>query len=367
MIQTFLGLVVVFLVYLVGRTFLSETGLLYAIFLVAFDPSLANMQMLILTESLFTVLLISVVYVSVKVIQDPFVKYGYFFAGMLVALATLVRPVSYFLFPLILLFFVGFQLKKGLDYRKVLYHLALLAVPFLLFVGGWQLRNYMVAGGFELSRITGINLLFYNAAGVVAEEKGISLEQAQEELGYHSYRRIHPEVRGLSDMKLNSRLKREALHIILKHPLIYFKVHVRGMRNFLISTRLSSMFVLLGKYQHGRISRAFREMKFFEFLEFVFSKGLVLFLMTLSNLIWFAAMFGPILFCFLFRTNVPGWDEKAGLTIFYLVLICVYFLVISGGPPGGARLKSPIIPLLSLLSGCGLQLILEKFRKWKMA
>ena len=251
-----------------------------------------------------------------------------------------------------------------MGYKSILYQSLLFVIPFLVFVGGWQIRNYVRAGDFELSRITGINLLFYNAAGVVAEKEGIPFKQAQNKLGYLDYRKIHSEAGNLSDMELSTRFKREGMQIILNNPYIYFKVHLRGMYNFLVSTGVSSLFVLLQKYQHGRILASFRKMNLINFAKFIFSTGWIVFLITFLNLVWLFVMYVPVLFSFLFKKGCNfkiGEKEKDRTWIIsFLVFVGVYFCVISGGPPGGARLKSPIIPLIALLSGYGIQCLIGK-------
>ena len=52
--------------------------------------------------------------------------------------------------------------------------------PWIILVGGWQLRNYLITGKAEFSYVQGANLLFYRGAGIVAQRDSISFKEAQE-------------------------------------------------------------------------------------------------------------------------------------------------------------------------------------------
>lgn len=72
-IQIMLGFVVIFFAYYLGIYLFSERAALYAAFLVAFDPSLNCMQNMVMTESVFTLVLIIVVFLFfVKVNHFPY-------------------------------------------------------------------------------------------------------------------------------------------------------------------------------------------------------------------------------------------------------------------------------------------------------
>lgn len=100
-VQAGLGILTVLLVYLLGARFLERGPALAAAALTAISPHLAVMSTYILTESLFTLLLVASLYALVAAVQSG--RRSLFVAtGLLWGVCSLVRPTAQF-FPVLLL------------------------------------------------------------------------------------------------------------------------------------------------------------------------------------------------------------------------------------------------------------------------
>jgi 4-amino-4-deoxy-L-arabinose transferase-like glycosyltransferase len=208
-LQILISGVGVWFTYLLGKKLFSEGAGVIAAIAVAIDPLTTWVSQKILADTLFTVLLLGAVLLSIGLLRKP----GWLLAlgfGTVLALATLVKPVSYYLpVPACVLLWAGGVPKKLL--------IGLLA-PVLLLVGGWQARNLATVGTTEFCGIAGTQLLLFRAAFIVASEEHIDLQSAQEKLV-----RALPPPSSMSSAELNRVYFRAAIPIIAAHPLSYSK------------------------------------------------------------------------------------------------------------------------------------------------
>jgi 4-amino-4-deoxy-L-arabinose transferase-like glycosyltransferase len=78
--------------------------------------------------------------------------------GVAIAAATMVRPVTYYLPLLVVGILAYIALRRGMSYRRGLKVLAVFLVPFLVVIGGWQLRNREAVGSWRFSEVEAKNL-----------------------------------------------------------------------------------------------------------------------------------------------------------------------------------------------------------------
>ena len=176
------GLVVLVVALLAARMWSPAAGLVAAL-LVAFDPLQIYTTGTLLSESLDTMLVVLVAACGFRVFADERPLPRWLFAlGTAIALATMVRPVTYYL-PLVVVVLLGYRVGRRPELRRAAMGLfvAFLA-PLVVIVGGWQLRNYNQIGSWRFSGVEAQNLYFYRAAAVVADQDHISLDAAQDKL-----------------------------------------------------------------------------------------------------------------------------------------------------------------------------------------
>ena len=104
--------------------------------------------------------------------------YRYFWAGLLLGIISLVRPVGQFLL-IVSIFILLFSNYAWKDKIKAI-SLFVLAWFFVIF--GWLFRNYLNTNQFVLHSMSGYHFLTYFAAEVEAKNEGISYYKAKNKL-----------------------------------------------------------------------------------------------------------------------------------------------------------------------------------------
>jgi 4-amino-4-deoxy-L-arabinose transferase-like glycosyltransferase len=136
-LQSLLGLTVIPLTYALARRFFGRAASLIAAFLAAASYSLINLGFVLLSEVLYTPILLLLAIALVDAVRNP-TTVRLALAGCLVGVSALVRP-TLMLFPLFAfpLFAIAVGRKRALRCGAVF-----AAVAFLV-MGSWVVRNYV--------------------------------------------------------------------------------------------------------------------------------------------------------------------------------------------------------------------------------
>jgi hypothetical protein len=161
-VQCLLGSLLACMVASVARMLgLSIRGAVLAGVIWALHPGLIVFDCVILTESLFNTAAVTALLFAGRV-RSPL---GLAVCGVLLGLATLVRPLGLLYVPAALAL-----AWPGLRWRW-------LAIPSLILAAGlppslWAWRNASVGEGFRVTTVPEVNLLFYTTAYGISEERG---------------------------------------------------------------------------------------------------------------------------------------------------------------------------------------------------
>ncbi len=138
-LQLILGVLVVYLVFLVAKQYFSEKVARIAAFLTAFNPFLIFVSAYLLTENLYMVLLLAflVLFPSGRALWDPPKRIAW--SALLLSLLTLTRPTG-LLFGLWIFCALAF-LSEG-SIRPRLARIGLFALVWLIPFVPWTLRNH---------------------------------------------------------------------------------------------------------------------------------------------------------------------------------------------------------------------------------
>jgi Dolichyl-phosphate-mannose-protein mannosyltransferase len=281
-------------------------------------------------------------------------------AGLWLALATLVRPLSYYLIPLAAFLVLVVARRAGRSRLAASGAAAAFLAPAVLLVGGWEARNLVRAHAFTLSPIASSELLYYRAAPVLARAENVSVLEMQERLGnrerwYRSgggteheifgdarYADLFPVTSRLSLVELNVRWRREALSILGAHPFLAAAMALKGAAVLLLtppSLLLSAHYglfapdaTLLAFYEDQRIGafvvRLAREAPRL----FAFSVGLVL----LLGALWAVAVRG-------------FWNARAEVPVAVHAALAGTFLYVvavsAGFESSDDRYRLPLMPI----------------------
>lgn len=138
-----------FMVYKAAKEIDSRTGLLAA-FIFLFDQPTSLSALMLLTEALYTVFIACFIYLFLRYLKEY--KIGLLLLSVIVlALATYIRPVSYYL---------GIFLPAGVlyslfrhDLKKAVIHALSVLVVFYSLLGIWHYRNYLRTGNADFTVI----------------------------------------------------------------------------------------------------------------------------------------------------------------------------------------------------------------------
>jgi 4-amino-4-deoxy-L-arabinose transferase-like glycosyltransferase len=322
--QVLASALTVVLVFLLGaRMWSVDVGLLAALLAVV-DPLQSYTSGTLMSECLSTLTLVVIAGALWRVFSAARPSWPWSSAlGLAIAVATMVRPVTYY-FPLVVLAMFAVWFARRADLRRaVVVATAAFLVPLVVVLGGWQLRNQREAGSWRLSGIEAKNLYLFRAAGVVADREGISFEEAQHRLRAEFGSR--PD--GESEGSYYGRMHERGVELLAEDPLRTAKVMLDGLFSELGSVRLKTF----EYFQRGEPS--FRaELTAFSLL-----------LACYALAVWgFAAV----------------WRARRELLAHVAVVsLPFYVLALSAGPEAfggrGERFRAPVMPILVLYTAFG--------------
>ncbi len=269
-------------------------------------------------------------------------------SGLLLAAATYVRPVSYYLvIPLAAALVVTAPRRRGYLWKAP----AVLLLSVLPWLAAWQLRNKIETGYSGFSSIVEQNLYFYQSAEVTAELAHISLAAEQKQLGYPdepSYLAVHPEQKDWSLTQRLHYMRIQSIQILAQHRLLYLKTHFAGVGVVAFTPCATELLQLLHLYpqdeqmpqrilNEGIVSSLARVMRTHPGITIVMG------LFELILLLLYTSAISGIL---------RGRAERVPLIL--LIGVALYFLLISGGAQAVGRYRLPVMPEICILAAGGL-------------
>ncbi len=348
--QIVLSLLTIVLTWHVARrAFGGRVGALSAL-LIALDLNSLSYTNMILTETLFTLVLLAFLAIAVHLDSDQQTRRAFaaLAGGLVLAVATHIRPIGYFL-PLVVMVAMsalGWRRKWGV---KVLVGQGLLLIlPSVILVGGWQVRNHRLTGSSEFSQMVGFGALDSTGVHIVAQRDGVSLEEARKRLGLAgSTERFlsHPEEHW------GERWKRQYIELIRENPWICVKVQLTGAARTLAGPGATQLLNLLGipmgssktpDYCLGIVPTFYPA----ELARLPWAGRMIM--------MWAGVYLGILYFgiaVFLWMALTKRTDEK---WILFLMLILVAYFLFLGGGGAYSRFRVPIAPVLAIASAVGM-------------
>ena len=220
-----------------------ETGFL-AMIVVGLSPHTYNWMMGLISETIFSLLLIIFLISFTHLIKTPHLKYAAL-AGLLGGLIPLTRPEGILLFPLYAIYLVYFTFKEKLHNYLII---TVFCLTFFLTVSPWFIRNYLVMDKFiGITTLSGAvfagahnEKIFHRSPGSWTDP-GFSL--SKEEIAHLTSLRQN-------EAKYNSYLWQKGLENLKKVDFSFLLyLELRKMLNF-----LKPSFRIIPKKYHGLIN-----------------------------------------------------------------------------------------------------------------
>lgn len=339
---------------LARRVFRDDSIALAAAWIFAFEPLSVIYSILLLSETLFLTLFLLCLERLVEFLREhrlPVLAAG----GLWLAAATFVRPVTYYL-PAALA--VGLFLalarspylltrrhRPGLRWKAP----AVLLLSVVLWLAGWQARNHFETGFDGFSSIQAQNLYYFIAADVNGSVEHRSLAQEQNELGYNDERLFlerHPIAAGWNQAQRIEFMRAAAVRVLRAHPGVFLRKQFEGSARTALNPGAAVLLSFVGAPVDGDAYTRERD------------EGPARAALRIARTYpWQAALMVAMetalltLYAFAARGSVRG--GAPGSCLWLLLGVTLYFLAVSGGVVGEARLRLPIMPAICILAAAG--------------
>lgn len=352
--------------YLAGDILNNKKALIFSGLLMSFDFPSIFFSTTLLTETLFTFLLLLTFILFVLFIKKR-KKIHLLVAAFFMGGTILCRPVAVFL-PLIFgiaLFFMppmpNFNREDITKPSKKTGFISGTAKSAALFfilmcylvISPWIIRNTITFGSPFLSTVTEINLLFHTASGIRALDEGKTVFQIQNE--YKKLSGQNYDWKKESEAVRFARFSREeALAVIQENPLIFIKNYVGSCVHFFIKPLRNYIDLQLGFESKYESISGLSENRFTS----IISRTLQNTGITALFIVIFQLVFMLSLYCFFilyFWKKKTKLNRVAGLAL----VIILYFGLVSGLTEVDARMRVPVMPLICLIAGAGVSLLLK--------
>ena len=301
--------------WIAARLFGRAAALIGAL-LLAVDLTSISYSVVIMTEALFTLLLVGGV---IALMKRPSAAAVSIRGGVWLGIATLCRPAGILLAPVSLPVCAWQQTgarRIARDYLRV-------NAAFLLVLLLWIARNVMVAGTPTLSSIWSVNLYFHRAAAVEARLEGLAVEDVRDRWE----RQFQSLSHDLSEADKLEWMTRHAREVIAAHPWTYVLITIDGFVYMMESDsrELRRIFGL----QDG--SAALRALD-----------------VAASVQMW-------ILYPAVAIGLVAAWRDPDRRRAALIPLAFIAYFVVVSGPEAYARFRVPVMPFLAILGGLGIE------------
>jgi 4-amino-4-deoxy-L-arabinose transferase-like glycosyltransferase len=329
LLQSLIGVGAVFLTYHLALRLAGVSVATVAAWWVAVDPLLVVQSSVLLTETIFAVLMLVALAHLTPLAQTAgnLAPWRWATAGLLVAAATFVRPISLYL-P-ILVIVVGLFVALVHDRRRLIYGTLVFLIAFALPVGAWFVHNSSLTGVPTFSTVQGVNLALYRAVGAMIHEEGVSRDEARSEMRRLVEAETTPEMNPAEMAAIETRV---GIQEILKRP-----------RGYVISAARGSIYTLFGPGQADIQERL--------------STGRWAAIASPVVVLSIVSALGMALFA-----TAGVWHltrGRAWAPLLLLGLPIVYLLLIGSGQESEARFRVPLAPMIAILAAVGVTWLVD--------
>jgi len=374
--QIFLAFISLFFIYKTVRLYFNERIARWSVFLLAIEPFWAWNNFLLVSENLFTPLILAGIYYFFKFLKETAAK-NIYFSAIYLALATLTRPNSLLItlalsFLLILIFILRRRLKLAeflpFNWRRFLISLLIFNLLFFAILTPWLARNKIVYGRFTLANILYTNPYFYNLPPVIALQKNISFSEALKNLAAKADEKLGKNVGDQGDCRQFSKeefrndldfYNKESRDFILANLPVYIKMHIVKATPFFLQSGVSDMWLgYTAKTEKPDMSDLILRGNLAAIKKVFSGGGAEIIVYFFATLFWAIASFA-LFFAFFYSY----FKDKRKFIFFAVSFSIIIYGAMIGSPFIMARYRLPYFSLFIIPFVYVLSLIVAKIKK----
>jgi hypothetical protein len=341
---------------------------------IAISLSVINLNMIILTgmlltDTLFLFLITIALYLSLSIYKEPTTA-NILSSALFLGFATLVRPISFGLYPLLLVMVVASLLLNRVSFPRIALLSCLSFAAFTLVLSPILVRNYNEYGTFSITSQSGGHAIgwvvpaVYQYSGMGDYTEGQKLAQAKLNKTNYSHLFAEKSVNPFEE----SEFKLSVAKSILLEDFGWNPIIKAWFTGLLVNLTVPSV-AFMPKFRelehpsfyltegHGFIEKLLNYMSN--------SSGLfylsILALGTLASLLFLVLSLvgiGTVV-----RNLSKSKDWCLLISVIYLVLIIGYFMLITG-PIIGSKYRLPVEPIMTIFSSIALGRILQQLTRF---
>lgn len=352
--QTIIGAFTCVLCVLLGRRVLKSDHAGYISgWILASYPLLVAYDNTLLTESLFTSMFAGGTYYFVKMLETVHTKTA-LMCGFLWGVATLCRPISIYLIPVLIIYLIVSRLFRQLRMRwqTLLWICVCVYVGFFIVVFPWMLRNRSLMGKNQVTLMTMDDVWMRGLSFIRALHSGLS---SQEE--YHKVMEEFESIAAHDTALINVakwRFRWRSIREMMDAQPPYWKLYAWGILSTLFIQHTSDIGAMLGVERGPQFNllNGFADMGLRKLLASVYWQKTTwecFYLILLT--IYSAILYALALYCILRWRRSP--------VVLGLCLI-IFYLILAPGFVGDGRYRIPAMPFVATLSSWSILAIFKK-------
>jgi len=372
-LQIVLGLATCYYAYklselITANKFISSIASL----LVAIDVPNIVMNNIVMTESLFSFLLIITIYLFVKYIKRNELRF-LIFSALFCGLTILCRPIAFFIPFFFSMFLLYVNRRKNTthtlnntdsyqDNRETFKKNRFLKILSFLFIvlftiSPWLIRNKITFNHFFMSVIREHDMQNYQAAAVYGEINNRSLAKSQSILRWKTFKAFKGDA-DKQPYEYARFIEQDAMELVFSNPTILLKHHAIQFMHFFLKPCRAYIDIQLGNWGSG-YNTIPKDYPIFKYL-FEHNSKLTISIVLLQLLMLLIMYIASVLGFLYFK------KEKMLFYFCLLALLVLCFANLTLPFVTESRFRMPVVPYIDIIAAAGVYVVKEKIQKIRL-
>jgi len=347
--QILLSALTILIIFLIARQLWEPKVAILAASFMAIEPLQTLYSQTILSETLFTFFMAFSLLAFTYLLSTKNRFRWALILGIMLTLATMTRPISYYLVLCIILGLLIFKQRVAHSWTQLLIISLLILLPFILVTSAWKARNENLTGVYALNDAMSETMLYYKAKGVLMTADSLTEDEAQAEIIKRLPANFKtPKERADTETKL-------AKEIILGDMGSYLKLSLKGLKAIILGPGLVSQ-AMFYDYKNRGLKTNSTEKDYKLWYWILIAYGLAFIAITY--------LFSAYGFFLAFKSSSPQHNV---IHILMLGTILYFILISTGHTAADSRMRVPVIPIIILYAAYGISHAFNTLKRSKVS